>query len=49
MQELYLELEDTEWPKEYTDHDRNIVRAIVYDNEGYLYFILMPWIPHPYA
>ena len=39
MQELYLELEDTEWPKEYTDHDRNIVRAIVYDNEGYLYFM----------
>ena len=39
MQELYLELEDTEWPKEYTDHDRNIVRAIVYDDEGCLYFI----------
>ena len=39
MQELYLELEDREWPKEYTDHDRNIVRAIVYDDEGCLYFM----------
>ena len=27
--ELILELKDTEWPYQYTDHDRNIARAIV--------------------
>lgn len=37
--ELYLELRDEEWPFDYTDHDRNIVRAIVYDDEGYFYFV----------
>ena len=39
MKELYLELRDEEWPFDYTDHDRNIVRAIVYDDEGYFYFV----------
>ena len=38
MNELYLELRDTEWPFTYTDHDRQIARAIVFDDEGYLYF-----------
>ena len=37
--EIYLELKDEEWPFEYTDHDRNIVRAIVYDDDGYFYFV----------
>lgn len=37
--ELMLELQDTEWPLEYTDHDRNIARAIVYDETGYFYFV----------
>lgn len=37
--ELYLELKDTEWTYEYTDHDRQIARAIVYDDEGYFYFV----------
>ena len=37
--ELYIELEDTEWPFTYTDHDRNIARAIVYDEEGNFYFV----------
>ena len=37
--EIYLELTDNEWPLEYTDHDRHIVRAIVYDDEGYFYFV----------
>lgn len=37
--ELYLELRDEEWPFDYTDHDRNIVRAIVYDDEGFFYFV----------
>ncbi len=38
MNELYLELRDNEWPFTYTDHDRQIARAIVFDDEGYLYF-----------
>ena len=38
MNELYLELKDTEWPFTYTDHDRQIARAIVFDDHGYLYF-----------
>ncbi len=37
--EIYTELVDSEWPFEYTDHDRHIVRAIVYDGDGYFYFI----------
>ena len=37
--ELYLELNDEEWPFEYTNHDRNIVRAIVMDNDGFFYFV----------
>ena len=38
MNELYLELKDNEWPFTYTDHDRQIARAIVFDDEGWLYF-----------
>ncbi len=38
-EELYIELSDEEWPFLYTDHDRNIVRAIVVDDEGYFYFV----------
>ena len=37
--ELLIELQDTEWPFEYTDHDRRVARAIVFDDEGYFYFI----------
>ena len=37
--ELKLELEDNEWPFEYTDHDRLIARAIVFDGEGFFYFV----------
>ena len=37
--ELIIELQDTEWPFEYADHDRNIARAIVYDETGYFYFV----------
>ena len=37
--ELNLRLEDTEWPLEYTDHDRQIVRAIVTDDGGSFYFV----------
>ena len=37
--ELLIELQDTEWPFEYTDHDRRIARAIVFDDDGYFYFV----------
>lgn len=37
--EIYLELQDNQWPLEYIDHDRECVRGIVYDSEGYLYFV----------
>lgn len=37
--EIKLDLTDNEWPYEYTDHDRNIVRAIVFDDDGYFYFV----------
>ena len=37
--EIYLELTDGEWDYEYTDHDRHVVRAIVYDDDGYFYFV----------
>ena len=37
--EWQLTLQDTEWPFEYTDHDREIVRAIVCDDKGYFYFV----------
>lgn len=38
-EEIYLELKDEEWPFEYTDHDRSIVRAIVVDDDDYFYFV----------
>ena len=38
-EELHLELQDTEWPFTGTDHDRLIVRAIVYDDAGRFYFM----------
>ncbi len=37
--ELFLELTDTEWPFSGVDHDRQIVRAIVTDGAGGLYFM----------
>ena len=37
--ELYLDLKDEEWRLDYIDHDRDIVRAIVFDNDGYFYFV----------
>lgn len=39
MQEISLNLQDTQWPFEYVDHDRNIARAIVYDESGQFYFV----------
>ena len=37
--ELYIELRDDEWPFTYTDHDREIVRAIVVDEQNNYYFM----------
>lgn len=37
--EIVIELQDKEWPFEYTDHDRRIARAIVFDDEGFFYFV----------
>ena len=39
MDELYIELKDNEWEYHYTSHDRVVVRAIVYDDDGYFYFM----------
>lgn len=39
MEELYIELEDKEWPLESISHDRTIVRAVLFDDEGYFYFV----------
>ena len=39
ISEIRIELQDTEWDFTYTDHDREIVRAIVFDDEGYYYFV----------
>ena len=37
--ELKINLQNTEWKYDYIDHDRNIARAIVYDENGYFYFV----------
>ena len=37
--EINIELQDTQWPFDYTDNDRNIARAIVYDEDGMFYFV----------
>lgn len=37
--EILLHLQDDEWPFEYTDHDRPTARAIVFDDNGYFYFV----------
>ncbi len=36
---LNIELKDEEWPLHYIDHDRQIVRAIVFDDMDNLYFV----------
>lgn len=37
--EIKLELCDTEWPFQYTDHDRAIARGIVIDEKENFYFV----------
>ena len=36
---LTINLEDKEWPFTHTDHDRIIARAIVFDDDGFFYFV----------
>ena len=37
--EIKISLKDEEWTFEYTNHHREIVRAIVFDDFGYFYFV----------
>lgn len=37
--EIHISLQDGEWPFQFTDHDRTVARAIVYDDDGFLYFM----------
>jgi 8-oxo-dGTP pyrophosphatase MutT (NUDIX family) len=37
--ELYLELKDSEWNFDFITHDRQIVRALVFDDSGFFYFV----------
>ena len=37
--EIRIELQDTQWKFDYINHDRNIARAIVYDENGQFYFV----------
>ena len=39
MKEIQLFLTDTEWPQTYIDHTRDVVRAVVFDDAGNLYFM----------
>ena len=39
FQPIHLELHDEEWPFNSVTHDREIVRAIVVDDDGYFYFV----------
>ena len=36
---MQIELQDEEWPFEYTDHDRRIARGICFDEDGFFYFV----------
>ena len=37
--ELFINLRDDQWEFDYIDHDRNVVRAIVFDEEDKFYFV----------
>lgn len=39
QEEFLLYLQDNEWQFEYTDNDRHIARAVVFDSDGYFYFV----------
>ena len=37
--ELFINLQDDQWEFDYIDHDRTVVRAIVFDEENKFYFV----------
>ena len=37
--EMYIELTDGEWQLDYIDHDRDVARAVVFDDDGFFYFV----------
>ena len=37
--EIIVDLQDTQWEFDYIDHNRNIARAVVYDESGNFYFV----------
>ncbi len=37
--EIIINLQDTQWKFDYVDHDRNIAKAVVYDESGQFYFV----------
>lgn len=37
--ELFINIQDDQWEFDYIDHDRNVVRAIVFDEEDKFYFV----------
>lgn len=37
--EIKINLQDTQWKFDYVDHDRNIAKAVVYDESGQFYFV----------
>lgn len=39
LPQIHMQLQDEQWPLEYIDHDRQIVRAIVVDDRGRFYFV----------
>ena len=39
FEQIKLSLTDNEWEHTYTDHDRQIARAVVVDEDGYFYFV----------
>ena len=38
-EEIRINLTDKEWPLDYIDHDREIVRAIDFDDKENFYFV----------
>ena len=39
LSEIYIELTDGEWQLDYIDHDRDVARAVVFDDDGFFYFV----------
>ena len=39
FEEINLHFEDNEWPFVSVTHDRMVVRAVAFDDDGYLYFV----------